>query len=214
MPRDYIEVGSQGELDKAIADGNIPICRKGFFTASDSASVWASGSASVEAYGSASVWAYGSASVRASQFVAVHRFGTAPQVTGGVVIQVPERKTADEWIGYYGLDIEDGHVVLYKAVDDRYLSGHGADYTPGLTVTAEDFEAHTDCGNGLHFGPRPFMAKRYHDAATKYVACRVKVEDIVVIRSYGGPSDKVKARSCEALFECDEDGERLTEAVA
>jgi hypothetical protein len=150
--------------------------------------------------------------VTASPYVAVHRHGDTPRVEGGVLIQVPECDNAADWIEFYALDTEDASLVLFKAVDDEYRSGHGMVYAPGATVTAPDFEDHDGCGNGLHFCPRPFMGRRYHHDATKYVACRVKVADIVVIRSYAGPGDKVKARSCEVLFECDADGAALVAA--
>ena len=138
--------------------------------------------------------------MEASPYVAIHRFGTTPQIKGGVLIQVPECRTADEWSDFYGLSATDGVVVLFKAVDEHFKSGHGADYTPGGITTAEDFDTHTRCGNGLHFSPRPFMAQRYHHApTTKFVACQVELADIVVIDSYGRPGDKVKARSCKCL---------------
>jgi hypothetical protein len=188
----------------------------------DSATVRAYGSATVEAYdsatveasGSATVRAYGSATVEASKFVAIHRYGTRAKVNGGVLIQIPECKTGLDWIDYYGLTPEDESVVLFKAVGADFKSGHGADYTPGTTVTADDFDPQPHCGQGLHFGPRPHLAARYHHAAvTRYIACRVKVADIVVIESWGRPGDKIKARSCDALYECNADGDRLAETA-
>jgi hypothetical protein len=227
---EFVEVASQAELDKAVANGNIPICLEGFFRASGSASVRASDSASVEAYGSASVRAsgsasveaydsasveaYGSASVRASKYVAVQRHGTTPAVTGGVLIDIPPIESAQDFCDFYGLKPSRGAVVLFKLVDDSYVSGYGASYRPGEKTIAPDWDGGLNCcGSGLHFSPRPFMARRY-SSGSRFVACRVRLADMVPITSHDGASDKCKAKACTVLFECDEDGIEIPAAVA
>jgi hypothetical protein len=181
----------------------------------DSATVEASDSATVRASGSATVRASGSATVEASRFVAVTRHGETAKVNGGVLIQIPPTDTPEAWADFYGLKVSRGTVVLFKAVDDEFRSGHGTTYTPGSKPSAPDWQDHDGCGNGLHFCPRPFMAHLYHTNATRFVACRVKLADLVVIGSYPGalPSDKVKAPSCTVLHECDEDGVKLEQTA-
>lgn len=199
---DFVEVTTQAALDAAIADSNIPVCRSGHFTVSDSASVRASGSASVEAFDSVSV--------EATPHVAVQRHGTKAKVQGGVLIQIPELDTPGAWCEFYGVTVDDGHATLFKGVDNQLVSAHGTSYRPGDTVACDNWDPHDGCGNGLHFSPRPFMARKYVDAE-RFVACQVKLSDVVVISGYG-LSDKVKAPGCVVLFECTEDGEPVEAA--
>jgi hypothetical protein len=174
-----------------------------------SASVSASDSASVSASGSASVRASDSASVRATPFVAVQRTGKLAKVDGGVLIQIPEVKTTEQFFEYYGIKATRGTVTLYKLVDDKYLSAHGTSYKPGQKPSASDWDSEPCCGSGLHFSPRAFMARKYASPKfERFVACKVKVADIVVIDDYGTP-DKIKSPRCEVLFACDEDGEKV-----
>jgi hypothetical protein len=182
-------------------------CDSASVRACDSASVRAYGSASVRAYGSASVEAYGSASVSATPFVAVQRHGDRAKVSGGVLIQIPPLDTAKQFCEFYGIKASRGTVTVYKAVGNSYTSEHGATYTPGGTTSCDDWSAEPRCGGGLHFSPRPFMARKY-SGGPRFVACRVKLTDLVVIRDYGTP-DKVKAPRCKVLYECNEDGEKL-----
>ena len=235
---DLVEVTTQAEFDKAVADGNIPVCRNGFFSARGSATVracdsatvqawgsatvraWGSAtvracdSATVRAWGSATVQAWGSATVRAGRFVAVTRHGETAKVNGGVLIQVPPCDEPAEWCDFYDLPVKRGKVVLFKAVDDELRSGRGLAYPIGESVEAQDFTDRAECGGGLHLSPRPFMARRYFSAAPRFLACEVALSDLVVIAD-SKVSDKVKARRLRVLHEVDVDGEPLVaEAVA
>jgi len=189
-------------------------------TASDSAQVRASGSAQVTAYDSAQVTASDSAQVRASgsaqvtagHFVAVTVHGVRTKVTGGVVITLPTITTAAEWCDFYGVEVTDGIATLYKAVDANFRSPHGFDYTPGTTPIAPDWDGgRNECGGGLHFSPRPAAALRFFDDGfkTKFIACPVRLSDIVVHRDAMYP-DKIKSPGCAGpVWECDIDGERV-----
>ena len=174
-----------------------------------SAIVSAYDSATVSAYGSAIVSAYDLATVSATPFVAVQRISKLAKVNGGVIIQIPEIKTTADFLAYYGIKTTRGTVTLYKLVDDNYVSAHNTSYKPGEKPTASDWDPKPCCGYGLHFSPQAFLARKYA-APTKerFVACKVRVKDIVVIDDCGQP-DKVKASSCTVLHECDEDGVEL-----
>jgi len=175
--------------------------------ASGSATVRAYGSATVEASGSATVRAYDSATVRASKYVAVQDHGPATTINGGVIISIRRAETPTDWCDFYGVDVVDGLATLYKAVDDAWRGGYGADisYEPGATPEAPDWKPDDMCGHGLHFSPRPFMARAYHENATRYVACPVRVDDMVLL------GDKVKApRVAAPCWEVNEDGEPVT----
>jgi hypothetical protein len=130
-----------------------------------------------------------------------------PKITGGVLIEIPACDEPAEWCDYYGLPVKRGKAVVFKAVDDDLKSGHGLVYPVGERVTDTAFKDHRECGDGLHFSPRPAMARQYFMGATRFLACEVALKDVVVIRSGSGPSDKVKASACRVLHEVDVDGE-------
>ena len=177
--------------------------------ASDSATVRAYGSATVRASDSATVRAYESATVEATCRVAIHKHSNGPKINGGVLIEVPDltKLTPAEWCDYYGVEVKRNQATLYKAVDDNLTTRHaqraGITYTVGVKISASDWDATPECGGGLHVSPRPWLARRYHEQATRYVAVKCKVSDLVVV------ADKCKVPTLTVLYECDEDGERL-----
>jgi hypothetical protein len=105
------------------------------------------------------------------------------------------------WCDYHGGDIANGTTVVYKAVDDHLRSGRGLAYPVGETVEALDWQPTDACGNGLHFGPSPRHAKVYHDSATRFLACRIRLDEARGITD--GGTAKIKARSCVVLHEVD-----------
>ena len=172
----------------------------------DSATVRAYDSATVQASGSATVRAYDSATVRASKQVAVSDHGPHTTVTGGVLISIRRATTGVEWCDFYDIHIVDGIAVLFKAVGDDWRGNTKTTvvYEPGSTPQAPDWLPSAWCGNGLHFSPRPWMADAYHPDATRYVACPVRVDTMVLL------DDKVKAPGVAGpVFECDIDGGRI-----
>ena len=193
---DFVECcGTQAEVDRVTAAGDAAIVKSGF----------------VRAFGSATVRASGSATVRASKFVAVTRHGDTAKIYGGVLIQIPTVDTIEEWADFYGATVDDGEVVVFKAVDDDLNSGYEMEYPIGGEVSAPDWDGSTSCGGGLHFCARPFIATRYFGDATRYLACAVKVTDAVIVASVNHRHpDKIKASSCRVLCEVDIDGLALT----
>ena len=206
-----VECADAAAVEKALAAGNIAVVRfPDWITLGGSAHVEARGSAHVEAWGSAHVEARESAHVEASKLVAVHRHGSTPVVTGGVIIQVDKPKTAGEWLDFYGVPTVDGIAVLYKAVDDKCVSPHGLAYEPGTIPSAPDWDGgKAECGGGLHFSPAPFMALTYASDAKRFIACPVLVSEIVVHPDATYP-DKVKAPRCIApVWEVDRYGNEV-----
>jgi hypothetical protein len=184
--------------------------------ASDSSSVRAYGSSSVRASGSSSVMASDSSSVRATPHVAIQRHGASATVRGGVLIQIPEITNADEWCSYYGVDVKRGVAILYKAVDDEFCSDYNRfAYRPGTKPQAPDWDGGVqERGGGLHFSPRPVLALEFMRNAKHFVACPVRVKDIVVHRDASLPQ-KVKAPGvCRPVYEVTIDGEPIAPAAA
>jgi hypothetical protein len=177
-----------------------------------SATVRAYDTATVRAYGSATVLASGSATVEASTHVAVHLHSARATVTGGVLIDITALVLNDPatWCGYYGVQVNDGSALLYKAVNTSLAAGHqyykATTYTVGSDVTADDWRDDHQCGGGLHVSPRPDQAKRYRpegETGTRYLRVAVALTDLRPI------GDKAKARTVRVLAEVDAAGNDL-----
>ena len=179
----------------------------------DSATVWAYDSATVSASDSATVRASDSATVSAAKCVAVHQHSRHAAITGGHLIVVPDIATVDDWFDYHGVNATDGHVVLYKAVDDQLRSGRGMPYPLGEVVEAPDWSPVDECGGGLHLCATAHHATAYFPSASRWLACRVAVADLVVITDGNGQSDTVKARRVEVLHEVDIHGRPVGEVA-
>ncbi len=151
--------------------------------------------------------------VRCGPKVAVHRHSRLAVVEGGTVIDALPPATVEEWLDSYGLEAHDGVVVLFKTVRKDWRSGHGFDYTPGTIPVASDWDGgKRECGGGLHFSPRPWMARQFDSEATLFVGCPVRLEDIRPPREDDAYPAKVKAQGCcGPLFQVDEDGNRMEE---
>jgi hypothetical protein len=186
---------------------------------------WESSSPRVVAWGSSSprVEAWGSSRTSGSSaryaITAVHRHDNAKvDIPGAVVVETPAIETAEQWADYYGATVADGHVTVYKALDDDFSTSRarpaGIAYTPGLAlVTAPDWNARPVCGGGLHACAHPVLAEGYNERATRYVSLRAKLDELVVIRD-GGTPDKVKAaRLYGPIVEVDRHGDPLAVAA-
>jgi hypothetical protein len=168
---------------------------------------WVDGSGRVNAAGTSVVHVY-SGTVTAAKYATVYQHTSRPKITGGQLIRVPETVTPAGWAEFRGIPVEDGHMVLIKAVHNDLTSGHGMLYPVGGTVTAPDFNTVAECGHGLHFSPHPLIAGSYLDGREKrYLACRVALADVIVL-----DDSKIKACSCEVLYEVSSSGDRLPEA--
>ena len=196
-----IRVKTQKGLDDAIAKHD-----------KNADEIWVMGDAEVTVLGQATVRAWGQATVRAKKYVAIQLInGHTGKVTGGVVIKIPAIDTLKKWTDYYDADEKKGKLILYKALDKDLKSGHGMEYPIGKTITAPDWDnGQAECGGGLHFCATPWEALSYHDRATRYVACSVSIKEIRTPKKEDDCPNKVKARTCKVLYECDIDGKRIS----
>jgi hypothetical protein len=182
-------------------------------TACGSSQVTACGSSQVTAYGSSQVTAYGSSQVRASKYVAITKNGTRVKATGGVQIDYLPPQNLAEWLEEYGVEVNDGVVILYKAVGSDFMSERGGNYAPGTTPECDSWQTDCECGHGLHFAGTPHHALSFHFAAKRFVACPVAVDSIAHWPNGDYPT-KVKAPRVVApgCFEVDINGKRITTA--
>jgi hypothetical protein len=173
----------------------------------ETATVVAGGSVAVRAFGSTMVRARNEVRVDAGGGVSVMRHGGRAVVAGGTTVAVERPATAAEWCAYYGVEVQDGVAVLFKAVEDDFSTYHRGSYVPGTEPSAADWDGGAlECGAGLHFSPRPTFALLHPDDRVRFVACPVRLEDIAV-HPQGVYPDKVKARAvCAPVYEVHEDG--------
>jgi hypothetical protein len=147
-------------------------------------------------------------------------------VQGDNILRLPDPKitNAQDWCSYYGVPSKDGIAILFKGVNDDYsTNGHTLKdwlkpvvYSPGATPKAEDWNgAKQECGGGLHFNPSVLATLKFHPEAKRFMACPVRIDEIVV-HPNGQYPNKVKApRVVEpGCFEVDRDGEPIKKAKA
>lgn len=178
--------------------------------ARESSFVEAGGRARVRALGASIVRARGRAAIDALGHVSVTVHGPGVEVTGGAVTRVPVPATAEEWCEFYGVEARDGVATLYKAVDRDFNSYHGMSYAPGSQPTAPDWDGgERECGGGIHLSPYPALAVPRTYGATRFVACPVRLAEIVTYPG-GDYPDTVKAPGvCAPVYEVDEQGRPL-----
>jgi hypothetical protein len=173
----------------------------------ETAVVTVGGTATVRAFGSVMVRARGRAQIEATDGVAVMRHGPGAVVSGTGVTEATRPGSPEEWCAYYGIPVENGVAIFYKAVDENFDSYHGGSYRPGSEPSAPDWDGgEQECGGGLHFSPRPTFALAAPADDMRFVACPVRLEDIA-FHPGGVYPDKVKARRlCAPIYEVHEDG--------
>ena len=179
---------------------------------------WGSSSPTVESRESSSptVESWESSSPRgyvgkySALILSVHDKATA-NIPGATILPVPKIITPAEWCEYYGATVEDNAATLYKAVNDNYCSERGFLYAIGSTPEAPDWDGSArECGGGLHFCSTPSASKIFYANATKFVECKVLLEDMVVHENASYPM-KIKGRKvCAPIVEVDIDGKPIT----
>jgi hypothetical protein len=132
------------------------------------------------------------------------------KVKGGSSVKV-EIKNGEDWCEYYGVEVKKGVAILYKGVRNDYASGRDASffYKPGTQPKASQYDD-AECSYGLHFVPHPRMAREFYDAPDmKWLACPVKVKDLLVFPEGSYPNKAKVQGVCAKIWEVNEDGEKL-----
>ena len=138
--------------------------------------------------------------------LSVHDKATA-NIPGATILPVLKITTPAEWCEYYGATVEDNAATLYKAVNDNYCSDRGFSYAIGSTPEAPDWDGPArECGGGLHFCSTPSASKNFYVNATKFVECKVLLEDLVVHENAIYPTKVKGRRVCAPIVEVDIDG--------
>jgi hypothetical protein len=166
-----------------------------------------------------SLKAFGYCQVRASGKVKIKAFGKTVCITcdklvkvcGGIIIRKKPISSVLAWCNYYGVEVKNNKVVLFKSVGDDYQSPKGGNYTPKTIPVASDWDGgKAECGGGLHFSPHPKMAREFNERGTKFVACPIAIKDFRKPKESDDYPHKIKARGCCApVWECDCDGNKI-----
>ncbi len=132
---------------------------------------------------------------------------------GGVVIDVTKLDLTDTatWLEYSGVEVVDGRVTFYKAVDKDLRAGLRyipTEYQIGSEVVATDWRPDKECGHGLHFSRSPHETLMYHSLPARFLEVTVPIDDLVVlgdkiIDDLVVLGDKIKAKSCRVVREVD-----------
>jgi len=223
---EWKQASTQAEFDMHIKAGFGVVVKTGRFEAygsshveaRESSHVVAGGSSHVEAWESSHVEAWENVFIRlfsalkieASASVVIMLHGKAKTITGGKKIKAAKPATAIAWCKFHGVTVDAGVAVLYKAVNADYKSPHGMSYAPKTRPKAEDWDdGKAECGGGLHFSPTPGHALSFHSSAKRFIACGVKVSEIVV-HPDGNYPEKIKApRVSGACYEVDRYGKKV-----
>ena len=201
------------------------VCGTEKFTARENSQVTAWGNSQVTARGNSQVTAWGNSFIRvyhgkiiivspsAVVMVMPGFDGKIINKVGAAVLYAPIIDTAEKWVAHYGVTVKRGIATLYKAVDADFSTSNarakGIFYRPGDTPAAPDWNPEPECGGGLHFSPHPALALAFNSSAVHFVACPVRVSDIVVHYPATYP-DKVKApRVCKPCYEVDRNGNKI-----
>ncbi|UOF77773.1 hypothetical protein [Caudoviricetes sp.] len=190
-----------------------------------SSRVVARGSSSVEAWGSSRVEARESSRVEARGFVGVNLWGKATaklaekchafvhsknaKVDGGTqtaaILETPE-----DWCEYNGVEVKDGIAIVYKALHEDFSSNHDRSffYLPNTTPVANKFDKN-ECSYGLHFCASPKIARGFLVDAKKFMACPVKVSEMLVFFEGLYPEKCKVPRLAAPCWEVDEDGNAI-----
>jgi hypothetical protein len=180
--------------------------------ASERAHIRAWGRAKVRAVDGVTIEAWDRASVVAGDTVTAEAWGAATVTRAGEPDEDPKPAsitTAEQWCSLYGVEVDEGVAILYKAVGPDFRSRHGTSYEPGRRPAAPDWDPEGGkCGGGLHFSPRPYLALEFTRKAGRFVACPVRLDEIA---GWGGPyQSKVRAKGvCAPVYEVDENGQPL-----
>jgi hypothetical protein len=169
------------------------------------------GNATMRGSGNATMRGYDNATMRGGPYVTIYRLnGHRGTVSGTAHVITPPNLTgcdAATWLSYHGIEPdENGIVTLFKALDDKWSTDRGFDYSPSATPEAPDWKPNHECGGGLHLSPTPVHAMAYHTDATKFAACPVQADEISVIDQQKIKARRIVAPGCRPV---DIDGQPL-----
>ncbi|MFB9283122.1 DUF7666 domain-containing protein [Pseudoclavibacter helvolus] len=147
----------------------------------------------------------GATIAKAGPWATIYVYGADVTVDGGRIIDLSgvNEEDAETWCEFQGVTVEDGHALLYKAVNDDLKSERLFAYPVGETVICLDWTDDNECGGGLHVSPTPGTAHSYFERATRFLEVKVPLAEL---RPILGRVPKAKFRTGVVLREVTRDG--------
>ena len=179
--------------------------------ARESSHVVAWESSHVVAWGNVFIRLFSAVKVKCAASVIVIVHGSNEAIEGGQKHIAVKPKTAKEWCLFWGVKVTKSIAVVFKGVNKDWVSPKGTSYKPGTSPVAPDWDGgKVECGGGLHFSPCPSMTLEFNAAAEKFVACPIKLQDIVV-HPDGSYPQKIKAKGVTGgkCYEVDREGNKI-----
>jgi len=168
----------------------------------------------VVAKGTVQLTVRGAVAVVAAAMVAICILGGNPTIEGGGYVVRVDRKTPQTWCEYYGAETSGDFALLYKGVRENYHSKYDFDYTLGTCPEAPDWDGMArECGGGLHFSPYPAMAIEFDSEIKRYLACPVRLDEMVVHPDGDYPQKCKAKRVALPCWEVDRYGKPVEGAV-
>ena len=195
---------------EALGNSSVEALGNSSVVALENSSVVAWDNSSVVALGNVFVRLFNCLKIEISIPVIVMRHNKKIKVDGGTVIDALKPQNAREWCDFYGIKVNNGKAVLFKAVDINYDSYRGFNYSPGTIPVAPDWDGgEKECGNGLHFSSHPQIANSFFNSAVRFLACPINLSDIAV-HPDGKYPEKIKAMGCcDPIWEVDINGKEI-----
>jgi hypothetical protein len=134
------------------------------------------------------------------------------KVTGGFKTKAILR-TAEDWCNYYGVEVKKGIAIVFKGVREDYSSFHDSSFkwTPGTAPKSELWDKQ-ECSHGLHASPTPRHTLTHHASAQKFLACPVKVSEMLVFFEGEYPHKCKFPAAAGKVWEVDIDGKPIEAA--
>ncbi len=176
------------------------------------AELWGNSRAELWGNSRAELWENSRAELRSLFSAAVLRDKNS-KATGGKPKQrialLSQTTEPREWLKLVGAQMDGKKTILYKRTSHEFETRNGIRYLLGTLVEAPDWDPDPECGGGLHFCIDPTGCDAFRDGKKdRYVACLVDPKDIVIHACPEYP-DKIKAKKCTVLYECDREGKKI-----
>ena len=203
-------------------NSSVVACGNSSVEAWENSSVEARENSSVVAWGNSLIRAY-SATASIVLFAAsmcMKHCDTEVQIKSPhavVTKATPRMATIQDWIEQHGLEVVDGHCIVFKRVSKDWKTQEGTKnettWAPGTSLEHLAWNPVAECGPGkFHACARAFFCNEFRSAPDdRYVAIRVPVSEMHFFPDYTY-EHKVSFRACAVLWECNRHGKKLEAA--
>ena len=124
--------------------------------------------------------------------------------------------STEEYLDKYGIDNQQGFVILYKRVSKDWKTQEGTEnetiWAIGERLIHQNWQPETsECGEyKFHACATPFFCDQFRTTiGDRYIAVKIKVKDLYAWKNPTYPT-KIAFRAGTVLYECDSNGNQIT----